>query len=86
MDLLAQKDATVCTGFMYLRPTHNAMQLVDVARRIRGLVDTGDQIAIISALQFMNHVRWELLPPSLFMSGELFFSSHQYYWDRICTL
>ena len=86
IDLLAQKDGTVCTGFMFLRPTHNAMQLVDVARRIRGLVDGGDQQATIDALQYMKHVRWELLPTSLFMNGRIFFDSHQYCWDRICIL
>lgn len=86
VDLLAQKDGTICTGFMFLHPTHNAMQLIDVARRIRGLVNGGDQRAVLEAVRYMRHVRSRLLPASLFMSGEVFFSNHEYYWDRICRL
>lgn len=86
VDFLAQKDSKVCTGFMYFRQSHNSLQVVDVARRIHNLADDDDQHAVNKALQYMSFVNWKLLPPSLFMSGDVFFRNHQYYWDPICRL
>ena len=79
---LAQKDITVCSGFMYLYPHNKTMQMIDVARRIRNRVNGGDQGAILNVVSQMR-IRHQLLRSDLFMSGEFFFSEYNYYWDKI---
>lgn len=83
IDFVAQKDWTVCTGFMFMLPTQASLHLIDVARRIRGMVNEGDQGAVITALRYVKGVRYKLLPKKLFMSGEVFFGGHEYSWDPI---
>lgn len=83
IDFVAQQDWKVCTGFMYMLPTHASLHVIDVARRIRGMVNGGDQAAVITALRYVKGVRYKLLPKSRFMSGEVFFMGHEYSWDPI---
>ena len=82
---LAQRDITVCSGFMYLYPHNKTMQMIDVARRIRNRVNGGDQGAILNVVSQMR-IRHQLLRSDLFMSGELFFSEYNYYWDKISII
>ena len=80
---MAQKDVELCTGFFFLWPTHFSMQMIDVARRIRESANVDDQLAIAIVLDTMKTIRYEYLPSKHFMSGEVFFSEYQYYWDPI---
>ena len=80
----AQKDITVCTGFMYIRPTNQSIAVMSRAYEIVQQPEMDDQIAVNSALQelSMPHL---LLPTHVFPSGGDFFSRYQYYWDKSGT-
>lgn len=82
-DFVAQKDITVCSGFMYFWPTSKSMRMIDVARKIRAKINGGDQLAILKVLENIHDIKYGLLPPTLFMSGETFFDKYQYYWNQI---
>ena len=82
-DFVAQKDITVCSGFMYFWPTSKSMRMLDVARKIRAKINGGDQLAILKVLKNIHDIKYGLLPPTLFMSGETFFDKYQYYWNQI---
>lgn len=82
-DFVAQKDITVCSGFMYFWPTSKSMRMLYVARKIRAKINGGDQLAILKVLENIHDIKYGLLPPTLFMSGETFFDKYQYYWNQI---
>lgn len=80
-DLIAQKDETVCTGFMYIRSTNQSIALLSKAFEIVKQPDMRDQIAVITALNEMS-IPYYLLPARFFPSGGDFFNRYQYYWDK----
>lgn len=80
---LAQKDGSVCSGFMFLYPKNTTMQMIDVARRIRNQINGGDQAAILAVIKEMETLKYKLLTSDLFMSGDVFFKKFNYYWDQI---
>ena len=83
-DLIAQKDTTICSGFMYLHPTSKTKALIKKAAILRPkLKNAGDQKAILTAVREFPTIKTFLLPIELFSSGENFFNTHSYYWDPI---
>lgn len=85
-DLIAQKDTTICSGFMYLHPTNITKALINKAAILRPkLENAGDQKAILTAVREFPTIKTFLLPIELFSSGENFFDTHSYYWDPINT-
>ena len=85
-DLIAQKDTTICSGFMYLYPTRMTNALINEAAISRPkLIKAGDQKAILTAVRKFPKIRTFLLPIKLFSSGENFFDTHSYYWNPIKT-
>ena len=83
-DIIAQRDGTICSGFMYLYPTKTTKRVIRRAIKIRPLlVKAGDQKAIITAVREIRSVKVLLLPTTQFSSGEVFFKTHSYYWDKI---
>ena len=83
-DLIAQKDSTICSGFMYLYPTKITKEVLKKAALLRPkLPNAGDQKAILTAVNRTPKIKVFLLPPHIFSSGETFFKFHSYYWDPI---
>ncbi len=79
-DLIAQKDVTVCTGFMYIRPTNQSIAVMTRAYEMVHQPDMDDQIAVNTALQELS-MPYLLLPTRFFPNGGDFFDRYQYYWD-----
>ena len=76
-DILAQRDATLCSGFMYMYPTKNTKLAVERSIKIRPtLPDANDQDALIAAFRTIKDFRLNLLPWYIVPSGEYFFKSH----------
>ena len=85
-DILAQRDGTLCSGFMYMYPTKNTKLAVARSIKIRPtLADANDQDALIAAFRTIKGYRLNLLPWDIIPSGEYFFKSHNYYWDPISS-
>ena len=77
-----QKDTTVCTGFFYARPTPLSFDLLNRSLENIATKHVGDQTSMRYAFRTMN-MDATILPVSQFQSGEVFFASHQYWWDPI---
>ena len=83
-DFLAQRDDTVCSGFMYLFPTRMTKQMLIKALEIRPKLEkAGDQKAINTVVENNTSIRLLYLPTDQFSSGARFFRKHSYYWDSI---
>ena len=83
-DFLAQRDDTICSGFMYLFPTRMTKQMLRKAIEVRPKLEkAGDQKAIITVVQNNTSIKVLLLPDSQFSSGSVFRKKHSYYWDSI---
>ena len=80
-DLIAQKDETICTGFMYLRSSNQSIALMSTAYRIVQQPGMDDRAALIKAINDSS-VPYYLLPTGFFPSGGDFFEKYQYYWDK----
>ena len=80
--IVFQKDKTICTGFFYVKPTLLSINLLDYSLQVINKTKSGDQKGMIEAYKAF-HLKPILLPPSLFSSGEVFFASHQYSWDKV---
>ena len=84
-DIVAQRDGkdqwNICTGFFYLNPTKEAMDVVKYSKDLVYHHDYRDQASIIAAAKALKPSLL-LLPNTLFPSGLDFFSKYQYYWDR----
>ena len=83
-DVLAQRDAAVCTGFMYLFPTLLTKQLLAKTIEMRPKMNKADDQTAFNVVVHRNpSIKLLLLPDSIFSSGAVFFKKHSYYWDRI---
>ena len=83
-DIVAQRDAYLCSGFMYMYPTRNTKLAVERSIKIRPkLKDANDQSALIAAFKTIKDFHLYLLPSDTVPSGIVFFKSHNYYWDPI---
>lgn len=81
-DFAFQQDDVACTGFFFSRPTMKVMKALKWSVKFINEGKGPDQIAL--NCYFMDHpVERFLLDRSLFCSGDVFFSRHQYYWDPI---
>ena len=83
-DIMGQKDGYLCSGFMYMYPTRNTKLAVNIAIKIRPtLNDADDQNSLIYGIRSIPGFKLLLLPSDIVPSGEVFFNSHSYYWDKI---
>lgn len=83
-DVLAQRDAAVCTGFLYLLPTRLTKQVLAKTVEIRPkLANADDQRAFNTVVRGNPSIKLLLLPDSIFSSGAVFFKKHSYYWDSV---
>lgn len=83
-DFLAQRDDTVCSGFMYLFPTSMTKQMLIKALEIRPKLEkAGDQKAINTVVENNTSIKLLYLPDDQFSSGAQFFRTHSYYWERV---
>ena len=80
-DLIAQKDVTVCTGFIYIRSTNQSIALMTRAYEIVQQPGMRDPITVLTALNELS-MPFLLLPIRFFPSGGDFFNRYQYYWDK----
>lgn len=78
VDMIAQKDDYLCSGFMYIRPTPKSVHAFQSSLKYPS--NEGDN-AIIIRVVVSEKLSLTLLPLSLFSSGNQFFYTHQYYWD-----
>ena len=83
-DVLAQRDETICAGFMYLLPTRMTKQMLRKAIEIRPKLEKADdQKAINTVVENNTSIKVLLLPDFQFSSGSVFSKRHSYYWDSI---
>ena len=80
--MVFQKDTTVCTGFFYARPTPLTFNLINRSLKHITTKHIGDQSSMRQSFRDMK-LESSILPVSQFQSGEVFFASHQYWWDAI---
>lgn len=81
-DIIAQKDEHICAGFMYLRPTPNAMKLVTMAMGRMVGREIHDQEAILEIVEnkLLPGLEWRLFHPPIYNRGSIFFEKHQFCW------
>ena len=82
LDIVAQRDETLCAGFMYIQPTTVSkrsffLSIMEMYRR--GIMDQDALTIIIDA---SDNSSFAYLPSDLFENGRLFSMSHQFFWDR----
>ena len=80
-DMAAQRDDTLCAGFMYLQPTTETIRLFHLSVNEmyrRGIMD---QDALSIVVHQSSSLRFVYLPTLLFMSGE-YSRYHQFFWDK----
>ena len=80
-DFVALRDESICTGFLYMRPTQQSVGLMKYACSLVNTMNLDDQDILNTATsRYYSH--WALLPSAYFPSGSNFFNRYQYYWDR----
>lgn len=82
LDMVAQRDETLCAGFMYIQPTtvakrHFFLSIMEMYRR--GIMD---QDALTITVNATDASSFAYLPSDLFENGHLFSMSHQFFWDH----
>ena len=80
-DLVAQKDDTLCAGFMYLNPTEVTRYILSSSIFIMYYGNIMDQDALYSVVSRLEDVRFTYLPSTQFMSGRDYAQTHQFIWD-----
>ncbi|KNB45273.1 hypothetical protein JH06_2310 [Blastocystis sp. subtype 4] len=81
-DMAAQRDDTLCAGFMYLQPTTETIRLFHLSVNEmyrRGIMD---QDALSIVVHQSSSLRFVYLPTLLFMSGREYSRYHQFFWDK----
>ena len=81
-DMAAQRDDTLCAGFMYIQPTTETVRLFQVSVNEmyrRGIMD---QDALSIVVQQSSSFRFVFLPALQFMSGREYSRYHQFFWDK----
>lgn len=83
-DIIAQRDITLCSGFMLMNPTPRTKKAVEKASKMRlNNPKAEDQTSLIRAINAIPNFKLFLLPLHIFSSGGYFFGRHSYYWDPI---
>ena len=82
LDMVAQRDETLCAGFMYIQPTAVSkrnffMSIMEMYRR--GIMDQDALTIVVNATDSSS---FAYLPSDLFENGNLFSMSHQFFWDH----
>lgn len=80
-DLLAQRDANICSGFMYFVSNPRSIAMMTRAYQIVQKPNMRDQTAVNNAVA-ERKTPYALLSANLFPSGGKFFGRYQFYWDR----
>ena len=78
-DMLVQKDAYICSGFMFIYSKKSTIDLLKLAISYQ----EDDQLAIIHAHKQKKNVDLYFLPTDTFTNGKIFWSNHSFYWDPI---
>ena len=81
-DLAAQRDETLCAGFMYLRPTVRAYNMIVSSIQRMYTANIMDQDAINDYIHYYRHINYTLLPTDQFMSGARYGVDHQFSTDH----
>ena len=78
-DMLVQKDAYICSGFMFIYSKKSTIDLfnIDIGN------NNGDQNALIKSYKQKKNVELYFLPTDTFTNGKIFWSNHSFYWDPI---
>jgi hypothetical protein len=79
-DVIAQRDASLCSGFLFFNPTNTSISILRYAKQIRKEINKGDQHSIIESIRKHPLSRVKLLDER-FPSGKVFFAKYQYFWD-----
>ena len=95
-DIIAQKDILICAGFMlitlssslsnrFVQSTLNSLKFLNLVLKTMKVRHISDQPSILYLLQHNKQpsLRVKLLPESTYSSGNVFFHTHQFLWDRI---
>ena len=80
-DLVAQKDDTLCAGFMYLNPTEVTRYILSSSIFTMYYRNIMDQDALYSVVSHLEDVHFTYLPSTQFMSGRDYAQTHQFIWD-----
>ena len=84
-DMVAQRDDTLCAGFMYIQPTTETIRLFHLSMNEmyrRGIMD---QDALDIVVHQSSTLRFSFLPVRQFMSGREYSRYHQFFWDKSGT-
>ena len=81
-DLAAQKDDTLCAGFMYVLPTITMRHVLYNSIHTMYQRSIMDQDALYWIVLRTSDIKFAYLPSNLFMSGRDYAQTHQFIWDR----
>lgn len=82
-DIVAQKDTSLNSGFMYLMPTEITKELMVQASYYMIREKELDQESILAVLPRFVSLRLVLLPEQKFCNGKVFFNKHQFHDDSV---
>ena len=81
-DFIAQKDATICSGFVYWRATDRSRLTIELTLNKMKERNIHDQTALVEVVD--NHLVPELksllFEPMLYNRGSIYFEMHQFGW------
>ena len=80
--MVFQKDVTISTGFFYALSSQSSIRFLNRSLELIQNKHMTDQNAFLQ-LFGETHTQPSILPVSQFQSGEVFFASHQYLWDKV---
>ena len=80
--MVFQKDVTISTGFFYVQSSPASFDLLNRSLELIRSKHMTDQNALLQLFGEM-HIHPNILPVLQFQSGEVFFASHQYWWDTV---
>ena len=80
--MVFQKDVTISTGFFYALSSQSSICFLNRSLELIQNKHMTDQNAFLQ-LFGETHTQPSILPVSQFQSGEVFFASHQYLWDKV---
>lgn len=81
-DMVAQRDDTLCAGFMYIQPTPKSKETFRSAIREMYLQSIMDQDALDWVITRHHSCSFEFLPTNKFMSGREYSRHHQFFWHH----
>ena len=81
-DFIAQKDATICSGFVYWRPTERSLTTLQFTLQKMKERNIHDQTALVEVVenQLVPGLKSLLFEPMLYNRGSIYFEMHQFGW------